>query len=286
MIPWLGVLLALVVGWGMISARRMLWPVLRVLPVPDPAPSVTTLSLVSHDGAAFDAWLFEASRPRGLILVCHGYRANWLQVIEIADGLRRHGYAAVAINFRGHGGRPGPCTFGIRDRHDLEAVLTWRSGQPSLASLPVGMLGWSLGGAIACQVAAHQPSIKALALDSAYARLFPIAARVVKVRYRLPVVPFAWITWAGVQLALLRDLSTLDPLRLAPRLQIPLLWIHGQQDQVVSPEQGAELLAAWRGPKERWSDPRAGHVGTYALQPEAYVGRVAAFFDQWLGANA
>lgn len=284
MIPWIGVLLALVIGWGFVSARRMLKPIPRVLFPPDPFPPVTTISLTSHDGAAFDAWLFDAPQPRGLILVCHGYRANWLQVIGIADGLRRCGYAAVAMNFRGHGGRAGPCTFGVRDRQDLDEVLEWRSRQPSLAPLPVGMVGWSLGGAIACQTAAQHPQVKALALDSTFARLFPIAARVVRVRYHLPVIPFAWITWAGVQLALRTDLSRLDPLRLAPRLQAPLLWIHGQQDGVVSTGEGEELFAAWGGPKERWNDPRAGHVGTYALQPEEYVNRLAQFFDRSLRA--
>lgn len=286
MIPWIGVLLALVVGWGLISARRMLRPVPRDLPVPHPFPPVTTLSLTSHDGAAFDAWLFEPTQPRGVLLACHGYRANWLQLIGVAEGLRRQGYAVIAMNLRGHGSRPGPCTFGIRDREDLAAILTWRRTQPALSSLPVGMLGWSLGGAIACQVASQQPQIKALALDSTFARLFPIAARTVKVRYRLPVVPFAWITWAGAQLALRHDLSTLDPLRLAAKLQIPLFWIHGQQDQVVSIAEGEELFAAWPGPKERWSDPRAGHVGTYASQPDEYVNRLADFFDRWLAPRA
>lgn len=286
MIPWIGVLLALVVGWGLISARRMLRPAPQTLASPDPFPPVTTLSLTSHDGTIFDARLFEASAPRGVLLVCHGYRANWLQLIALADALRRRGYAVMAMNLRGHGDRPGPCTFGIRDRQDLEAILAWRSRQPALASLPVGMLGWSLGGAIACQVAAQQAQVKALVLDSTFAKLFPIAARVVKVRYHLPVVPFAWITWAGVQLALRRNLSALDPLRLAPRLRIPLLWIHGQQDQVVSTGQGEALFAAWPDPKERWSDPRADHVGTYALQPEEYATRVAQFFDRWLGSHA
>lgn len=260
----------------------MLRPVLRVLPSPEPFPSVTPLSLISHDGTPFEAWLFGASQPRGLVLACHGYHANWLQLIGIADGLRRRGYAVIAMNLRGHGDRPAPCTFGVRDREDLETILEWRSAQAALAGLPVGVVGWSLGGAVVCQLAARQRQVKALALDSTFARLFPIAAQVVKLRYHLPVVPFAWITWAAVQLALRSDLSKLDPLRAAPAVQAPLLWIHGQQDKVVPAGQGEELFAAWAGPKERWSDPTAGHVGTYALEPEEYVNRLTQFFDRWL----
>ena len=285
MILCAGVLLALIIGWGLVSARRMLTPLQRAYPVPNPLPPVTTIPLVSHDGAAFDAWLFDTPAPRGFLLACHGYHGNRIQLLALSDALRNRGYAVMTLDLRGHGDRPGWCTFGVRDRQDLDAMLRWRGLQPALALLPVGMLGWSLGGAIACQVAAQQPLVKALALDSTFSRLFPIAARVVNVRYHLPVIPFAWITWAGVQLALGRTLSTLDPLRLAPKLRVPLLWIHGQQDQTVAVQQGEELYAAWPGPKERWSDPRAGHVGTFELEPHDYVNRVAGFFDRCLAAG-
>ena len=269
-------------GWSVLSTRRMLYPKARALTIPHPFPSVNTTQLISRDGASFDIHLLEARPTRGVIVACHGYHANWLQLIEIGRGLCQRGYSMITFNLRGHGTRPGPCTFGIRESGDLDALLTWTQQQPALARHPVGMLGLSLGGAIVCQAAARHPTVGAIVLDSTYARLFPVVAGVIRRTYHFPKIPWAWLTWAGVQVALHRRLSSVDPQVVATRCRQPLLAIHGTADHTVPVEHARKLVASWRGPTEQWLEPGAGHVGIYTAHPADYCHRVADFFDRWL----
>ena len=284
MILWcLGLLGLTVSGWGVLSTYRTLHPEVRLFTPPQPFPSLRTVPLVSHDGHPFDVWVLDAHDPSGVVVACHGYHANRLQLIGLADGLRQRGYTVMACELRGHGMRSHEaCTFGVNEVRDLNVVLAWLKRQPRLASQPVGLYGLSLGGAIACQAAARDSAYRAVVVDSAYARLFPILARAISTRYRLPIIPWAWITWVGVQVALGRRLSRLDPIIVARRSRAPLLLIHGGQDHTVPLTHAHALYASWHGPKERWIEPLAVHVGTYAANPQDYCNRVAHFFDQWL----
>ncbi|MBI3087672.1 MAG: alpha/beta fold hydrolase [Candidatus Omnitrophica bacterium] len=283
MIGWLlaGVGLA-IAWWGIRSTRRTLHPVSTPFPAPDPFPPYRRVALTGLDGASFDLWVFEAEPPRGVVVACHGYHASRLQLVELADRLRRRGYTVILFDLRGHETRPGRCSFGVEDVQDLEAIRQWIRRQPALAPQPLGLLGFSLGGAVACQAALRMPDLHGVVLDSTYARLFPILAKAIRRDYRLPAVPWAWITWLGVQLALGRRLAARDPLVLAAQCPQPALIIHGAQDAAVPIQDAQAIFARWRGPKDLWIEPQAKHVGAFAADPTAYTQRVAEFLDRWL----
>ena len=229
-------------------------------------------------------WLLHAQQPRGMIIACHGYYATRFQLMPLAEHLRAGGYSVAVFDFPAHGTREGRCTFGREEVADIGAILEHIRREPRTASLPVGLLGWSFGGVVACQAAQQIAGIRALVLDSAYARLFPILAHAIRRDYHLPSVPFAWISWLSLQVALRDRLRLRDPSVVAARLPHPVLLIHGEADRSVPVEHARIVYERWRGPKERWLEPEVGHVGMYAADPARYCRRVIAFFDQWLTA--
>jgi alpha-beta hydrolase superfamily lysophospholipase len=275
----------IVSGWGVWSTERMLHPQPRPFASSPPRRPLKTIPLRSQEGELFDVWVLEPPDPHGVVVACHGYFANHVQVMGIAEGLCDRGYAVLAFDLRGHGSRPGPCTFGVNEAEDVGVMLRWIRHQPALSQLPVGLFGLSLGGAVACQAAVRHPDCSAIVVDSAYAHLFPVLARRIRREYHLPALPWAWITWWGVQAAVRRDLSRLDPARMASRSSLPLLVIHGEEDESVTVDNARALSASWQGPREQWIEPRIGHVGMFAHDPAGYCNRVAAFFDRWLSAQ-
>ena len=281
---WLlsGVILA-VMGWGILSARRVLYPERRVFPPPNPLPPYTATELTAPDGASFEVWRLHPLSPRARLLLFHGYYANRYQILGLAERLRQRGYDVVLCELRGHGDRPGPCTLGIKETVDAGTVLEWARSLDGPVPLPVGVLGFSLGASVACQVADIYPEVRAVVVDSIYSRFFPVLARSIRQQYHLPAIPWAWVSWWGLQLMLHRRLSSIDPASLAPRLRQPLFAIQGGEDRRVAPLLGREFYQRWAGPKERWFEPQAPHVGIFARHPEEYGDRVASFFDRTLG---
>ena len=269
-------------SWTVGSVRRLLHPERRAILPPARPPVVATHPLTAPDGAPFTVWRLDPPSPRARLLLCHGFYANRNQVLDIAEALRARGYEVLLIELRGHGDRPGPCTLGVRETDDALGALAWARGRAGGSPLPVGVLGLSMGGAVACQVAARDPDVRAVVVDSIYSRLFPVLQRSIRLRYRLPAVPWAWLTWWGVQAALRARLGPRDPAVLAPRLRQPLLAIQGGEDRRVVPLLGREFFQRWAGPKERWFEPSVVHVGMFARHPEEYGRRVADFFDRAL----
>lgn len=274
--------LSLVV-WGVVSARRVLYPERHDLPAPDPLPPYTSHALTAPDGEPFDVWRLEPPSPRARLLLYHGYYANRYQVLDIAQGLRQRGYETILVELRGHGSRPGPCTLGITETQEAGAILHWARVRDAGRPLPVGVLGLSLGGHVACQVAARYPEIRAVVVDSIYSRFFAVLKRAIWRRYHLPAFPWAYVTWWSVQLALGSRLAVIDPAALAPRLHQPLFALQGGEDRRVVPLLGREFYRRWAGPKQRWFEPWVAHVGMFTKHPQAYCSRVAAFFDEALG---
>jgi len=222
----------------------------------------------------------DAPAPRARLLLCHGFYANRNQVLDIAEALRARRYEVLLIELRGHGERPGPCTLGVREAEDALQALAWARGCEAGSPRRVGVLGLSMGGAVACQVAARDPDVRAVVVDSIYSRFFPVLRRSIRRQYHLPAVPWAWLTWWGVQLALRVRLAPRDPAALAPRLGQPLLAIQGGEDRRVVPLLGREFFQRWAGPKEWWFEPHAVHVGMFARHPQEYCQRVGEFFDR------
>ena len=280
----LGALGMTLVGWGLFSCREVLYPERRPASPSDPLPMHTTHALRGADGSAFQVWRLEAPAPRACLLVFHGYYADRRQVFGLASALRERGYEALVLELRGHGTRPGPCTFGVREVEDAEAVLHW-ARELTHTRLPVAVLGWSMGAAVACRLAARHPEVRAVVADSVYACLYPIVRFSIKRRYHLPAVPWAWVTWWTVKLVLRRGAKSLDPVAIAQDARQPLLAIQGGEDEVVPPAESERFYQRWGGPKERWLDPAAEHVGMFAYDPQAYCARVADFLDRALTAQ-
>lgn len=277
----LGTAAVIAFAWASASAHRLLYP--RVPPLSEtPHAAFIVHQVPAPGGGTWPVRVLSPAVPRGRLLLCHGYFASYRQVLDIGDGLRQHGYEVILLELRGHGDRPGPCTLGVRETEDALATLAWANGR---APLPLGVLGFSMGGAIACQAALRFPGVQAAVLDSPYARLYPVLARAIWTHYRLPG-PAAWLTWWGAHAWLRRRLARVDPVEAAPRLRQPLLLIQGGQDRRIAPGVSERLYDAWAGPKTRWTEPEVAHVSMFTRHHDEYLRRISAFFDQHVGAAA
>lgn len=100
-----------------------------------------------------------------VVIVCPGFfnsKANG--AIRKAIGLVSGAHDAIIFDFRGHGKSGGKFTWTAKESLDLEAVIDHavKGGYRK-----IGLMGFSLGAAIAIIVAAKRPEIKSMVLVSA-----------------------------------------------------------------------------------------------------------------------
>ena len=244
------------------------------------------VTLRSRDGTALAAWFIPGTR-REAILLLHGYSATKREMLHHAAFLHEAGYPLLLLDLRccGESGG-GAVTFGGREREDVAAALAYLRDRSDVDSGRIGVLGLSLGGALALMAAADCPAVRAVVAESSFRNVHSVVRQNFRLATRLPHFPFALLTiWLverrwGVRAA-----------RIAPEREIgalencAVLLIHAENDTIVSVQDAHALFSAAREPKELWLIPDADHALAYLREKDTYAERVRQFFDCWLSAE-
>jgi pimeloyl-ACP methyl ester carboxylesterase len=221
--------------------------------------------------------------PRVLIL-CPGYRGTKADLLGIGMHLWREGNNVLLFDYHGHGHGWGvPVTLGFREVNDLLGALDYV--QQRVPGAVIGVLGYSMGAAVAIMGAARRPEVRAVVADSAFATHWGVVEYNFKRVVRLPAAPFLFLADLLMAWRAGYHFREVEPLRdvgkLAPR---PLLLIHGLNDTVISPQDSQRLFEAAGEPKELWLVEGMDHCCAYFKDRGAYCQRIAAFFATHLDA--
>jgi fermentation-respiration switch protein FrsA (DUF1100 family) len=281
-------LLAVLAGlaWGgssKLMARR----------TPDPTTSPTDYGLThedvsfqSRDGLTLGGWFIPAKPARGTVIFCHGYAGSMDPDVAYVPWFNEAGFNALMFDFRAHSRSEGDrVSLGYFERLDLLGAIDYLH---SRGITEVGVMGFSMGGAVGLATAAQTEAIRAVISDGGFARLESAVvgwglARGWPRWLALPIAKLI-ITATGWRLGV--RLSDADPIRwvarIAPRA---VFFIHGDQDPFV-PVADVEALYAKSGePKALWRVAEARHRRVDRVRPAEYQERVIDFFGQHLAAT-
>jgi uncharacterized protein len=255
------------------------------------------------DQVQLQGWYIPGVLPNGklttqrTIIMVHGNRANRADksagLLDLSGDLARHGFAVLAFDMRGTGeSPPAPLSLGYFEQLDvLGAVDFLRSGPipyPELGrSRIIGGYGVSMGAATLLMATAHEPAIRAVVSDCAYAEIIPILEREIPKGGHLPPL-FTPGTFSAVFVLYGINFNAVRPVdivaSIAPR---PIFFIHGTSDTFVpTPNMNVLATAARSAPDaqvQTWLVPGAAHAQSFHTAGSVYVDRVVAFYNANLG---
>jgi fermentation-respiration switch protein FrsA (DUF1100 family) len=177
-----------------------------------PEERVSELWIDTDDGEILYAWYVCAAEPIASILFCHGNTGNVTFAADIIPHLVDANLNVLLFDYRGFGRSTGSAYPDGVVSDALAAARFHDSIRP--ASLPSILYGYSLGGAIAAQVAGAHP-FDALILQSTFTNVADMA------KMMFPALPLHVL--AG---------KTFDTRAAMRSLRLPLLIIHGNDDEV------------------------------------------------------
>jgi pimeloyl-ACP methyl ester carboxylesterase len=231
------------------------------------------------DGARLHGWYAPSLRRAAVVLV-HGAGGDRASLAVESRALSRAGFGVLTFDLPGHGESAGAIHWTDGERAALRGALDFVGRKPDVAPECIGVLGFSLGGYVAAQVAAHDRRVAALALLGTPSD--PVA------QANLQHGRFGFLTRWPALFALRRGGMDLEVRardyvpRLSPR---PLLLVTGTADGTVPRSMAEELFRAAAEPKELYVVEGAGHGDYAAAAPSAYEARLVEFFERSLGAR-
>lgn len=235
-------------------ARSTLHPPREALDAP---PKVQGLESVAFTSGALTlrGW-YVPSRNRAAVVLCHGHYANRAQLRAELELLAARGFGVLAFDFPAHGESDGTLvTWGDLEQGALLSALDYVQARSDVDRDRIGVLGFSLGGTTALEVAAKDQRVKAVACLGGYSSIDEELSFELRKWGPLSQYPALWaLESAGVDVNGVRPIATIC--NIAPR---PVLLIAGELDTIVPADQAWRLYLAACEPKELWVAKGAKH---------------------------
>ncbi len=232
--------------------------------------------LPTPDGPVLSAWFLPAKQAaKGTILFLHGNAQNISTHLASVYWLPKEGYNVLLLDYRGYGGSEGqPSVAGAQE--DIDSALRYLHTRADVDPRRIVVLGQSLGAALTLQYLAHsayRTQLRGAVIDSAFTSYRDMAREFLR---------RSWWTWP---LSWPLSLTVSDeerPLDAVPRIApLPLLFIHGDRDEVVPVAHARQLHAAAGEPKTLWVIEGARHI--HALESPEVRQRLLKWLDDPLG---
>jgi len=233
------------------------------------------VSFPSADGTRLSGWfipargLADARTARGTVIQFHGNAQNLTSHWRSVDWLPDRGFNLFVFDYRGYGASAGvPSPQGVFE--NSRSALDYVRSRADLDPRRLLVLGPSLGGANAIAVVGSddREGVRAVVIESAFASYSSIA------NDKLPST------------GLLADDAFSPDRFVAGIAPIPLLLIHGADDQVIPLAHSERLFQLAGDPKRLILVPGGRHADAFSPRfGLEYKDLVANFFDSALAAH-
>ena len=263
----------------------------------DPAlylmPEFEDVTFPSRDerGYVLHGWWIPAASPTApAVILVHGQSSCRRDPVLLlpAGMLHRNGFSVLLVDLRDHGNseiEDGRFANGTEEYLDVLGAWDWLVGDRGIPAERVGLLGESLGAAVATIAAGEEPRLAALWEGSSYANYRTIAFEELD-RLGYPSLLLDAAVLMG-RIVSGDDVTSRNPdgeiARMAGR---PLFIVHGEADQQINQHHAHDLAAAATAggtPVEPWIVPGAHHSEAAFIDPAAYEARLVDFFAGALG---
>jgi pimeloyl-ACP methyl ester carboxylesterase len=251
------------------------------------------------DGALLEGrWIAAKGKSSKVIVFCHELGADLNSWHKYGAYLPESGFNVFTFNFRKlPERRDGVHQFTTgqwvttADRADVLAAIHFLEKRFAGSAEQMGILGISKGANAALSVLGEARRVKAVITDGAFSTAETVLDYVKK--WVSIFVPIPWIyrnTPEWFYRLLVKISLIISGLKLRCRFvgiekslhtaTAPVLFIHGEKDEYITPRQAQYLFDAARSREGLWIVPKARHNDAVQVAPEEYREKIVSFFNE------
>jgi len=254
---------ALIAAWLYFSQKRMLfYPRAEFVGTPDEIGlEYEDVTITNREGTQIHGWFVINRNARFLILFSHGNAGNVSHRLETIRILHDLGHSVFVYDYSGYGQSEGDPSEEAMYA-DARAVWDWIREQ-LIPAKAVVLFGRSLGGAVTARLAAElaeegeQPA--GMILESTFSSVPDMGS------YMYP--------WLPVRQLSKYQFNSVEALQ---GVNLPTLFAHSEDDEIVPYDIGLRLYQSYNGPKE-FLHLTGNHNYGYLDMGEAYINGIGDF---------
>lgn len=214
------------------------------------------------------AWWLPGDRPDApVVLYLHGARWNLTGSVTRIERWKQLGFAVLAVDYRGFGKSTEVAPTEAYAYEDAEAAFDYIGRiAPGRSRL---IVGHSLGGAIAAELARRRPQAAGVVLEATFTSVQDMVAE---------------SAWGFLPVGLILT-QRFDTLAKVAELRMPVLVSHGTNDRIVPFAMGERLYEAVRAPKRFIRVEGGSHHNLSGVAFAEYAAAIRELFGPHLAAK-
>jgi len=232
-----------------------------------------------HGNDLHGLWIPCKSSENTVILL-HGFTYTLYGSVKYLNIFRKRGYNVLMPDNRFHGQSGGKnITFGYLEKDDVKAWIDWIVDKTD-NNYYIGIHGESMGASVAMQHASIDKRASFYITDSMFSDMEDALAFSLKKDYKLPRFPL--LKMAGIMSFIQGGVlfPKISPRKLISELEVPIFFIHGEEDAVIPSYMAEILYNVKKGKKKLWIATGSDHSMSLCIHPEEYEKKVYEFLTE------
>ena len=214
------------------------------------------------------------------VILIHGYKSSNENMMSYGATYYEHGYNVVLPDNRAHGKSDGEYIgMGWLDKDDIACWVNWIIEKDNQAQIILH--GVSMGGATVMMASGdHLPHVVGYIEDCGYTSVWDVF------QYHIPMEK--WQSEIALHMASVVTriragyaLEDVSPLKQVQKSQVPILFIHGSEDDFVPCEMVNTLYQSATCPKEKLIIEGAGHAQSCSTDSKTYYSTIFQFIERY-----
>ncbi|MBR4879331.1 MAG: alpha/beta hydrolase [Clostridia bacterium] len=241
------------------------------------------VSITSADGLKLHGDFFPCENPERIVVCVHGYKGFGIKdMAMVANFYLDNNCHVLLIDQRACGKSEGRyITFGMKESLDLARWLDMVDER--FFKLPIFIDGVSMGATTAMLALglALPKNVRGVISDCGFTSQWDICKHILKRNFHLPAFPVLYITNLICRIKLGYDMRTPDTRRAFENARVPIVFVHGAEDDFVPVEMGRYNYGIYKGEKDWLCVEGAGHGLSYTTDKQKCQQGLLSFFRKY-----
>ena len=242
------------------------------------------VEIAAQDGIMLVGHWFCPENAKRIIIAMHGWRSTWSHDFGvIAPFWFENDCAVLFAEQRGQGNSGGEYMgFGLLERYDCLDWINWVNERTE-AKLPIYLGGVSMGATTILMTAGFDlpENVKGIVADCAFTSPHAIWKHVVENNFKLPFGLYSHTARDICEKRIQVPSDSYSTVEALSNCEIPVLFIHGTDDNFVPIEMTYENYKACVSEKRLFVVPGAEHGMSYLVDKDGYETAVKQFWNDF-----
>ena len=227
------------------------------------------------------------SRPFDImpcVIYVHANSSSRVEGINIKNYLLKKNINVCTFDFEGSGYSEGEyISLGFHEKFQLKNVIDFIENYPGVGE--IGLWGRSMGAATSLIYASIDKRIKAIVVDSPFTDFRRVAKEMCLAQVSIPgflIEGAISIIGKSVYKKNKMKINEIKPIEAVKKCDIPVLFIHAKDDELVNFQHTLDLYNNYRGISKQIKEVNGGHNGK---RPSTIMENISKFFSKYLQIN-